>query len=43
MWVESGGKWRWPKDKPLGWSFEEQVKEIPPDLPPGIDRDVDGY
>ena len=42
-WIEGGGQWRWLKDKPDGWSFQEQVKRIPNDLPPGIVRDVEGF
>jgi len=42
-WMESGGQWWKPSEKLAGWDFEEQVKHIPTDIPPGIDRDVDGF
>lgn len=38
-WLESGGEWWLEHDRPAGWSFEEQVRQIPAELPPGIARD----
>lgn len=40
-WIVSGGEWWKVKSKPPGWSFEEQVKQIPTEIPAGIDRDVE--
>lgn len=37
-WIDSGGVWFSPKDKPEGWSLEDQLKQIPEELPAGIHR-----
>ncbi len=37
-WIESGGAWFLPKDRPEDWSMEEQLERIPAELPAGIDR-----
>lgn len=37
-WLEGGAVWINPKAMPLAWSLDEQLKNIPPDLPAGIKR-----
>lgn len=34
-WINSGGTWFKPKEKPDGWSMEEQLRLVPNELPPG--------
>jgi hypothetical protein len=35
-WLESGGIWREPKYKPTDLSLDQQLKQIPRELPVGI-------
>ncbi|MES2345349.1 MAG: hypothetical protein V4494_05385 [Chlamydiota bacterium] len=28
-WLTNGTKWKYPKEKPINWSLEEQMKNIP--------------
>ncbi len=42
-WIEGGGQWWKPSEQPRGWNFENQVEQIPSDIPQGIDRDVNGF
>jgi hypothetical protein len=30
-WLSSGAKWKYPKAKPSNWSFNDQMKNIPPE------------
>ena len=30
---KSGGQWWKPSEKPQGWDFQEQIKQIPTDIP----------
>jgi hypothetical protein len=42
-WLDGGGNWWKPSEKPVGWDFEEQIRQIPSHVPPGIDQDMEGF
>jgi len=39
-WIESGGVWFKPDEKPDNWSLKEQLNLIPKEIPAGIGKDL---